>query len=485
MSFFKRLELRARKIDSLLCIGLDPHATQLPTISPAAMRDYCLNLIDATWEVAVAFKPNIAFFEALGPEGLSVLRQIIKEVPDDVPVILDAKRGDIASTAQAYAQAAYEALGADVVTINPFLGHDSVAPFLDDPERGVFMLCKTSNPSAFEFQELVVGGYWDSKRSYIGYKLYQVIARLAVEWNQKDNLGLVVGATQPAALFSVREIAPELWVMAPGIGAQGGDLDACLRSGLRKDGYGLLIPVSRGISQAENPRKEATNLRAAINKTRDEVVSSRVRRSANQIEEKYSLLADQLLEMGCVKFGDFKLKSGMNSPIYIDLRRIVGNMDLLTQIAKAYLSILQRISFDRLGAIPYAALPIATAIGLMSGWPLIYPRKETKSYGTKSEIEGVFQTGERVVVIDDLATTGKSKFEVIEKFSKAGLQVTDIVVLIDRQSGAIEALAEAGYQLHSVLNLTQLLDHWEKTKQVPPDRIRQTRLFIQSTYQGI
>ncbi len=485
MSFFTRLERRAREIDSLLCVGLDPHASQLATFSAAAMRDYCLQLIEATWEVAVAFKPNAAFFEALGPEGVSVLQQIIRDVPDDVPVILDAKRGDIASTAQAYAQAAYQALGADAVTINPYLGYDSVAPFLGNPERGVFVLCKTSNPSAVELQELAVGSFQASADSFPDIKLYQVIAKLAVKWNQNDNVGLVVGATQPEALTSVREIAPDLWVLAPGIGAQGGDLDACLRCGLRMDGFGLLIPVSRSISRAKNPRKAAANLRAAINQTRDEIRSSRMDQSANRPKNQLSRLADQLLESGCIKFGDFRLKSGFISPIYIDLRRLVGHVDLLAQVAAAYLPVLRGLSFDRLGALPYAALPIATAISLMAGWPLIYPRKETKGYGTKSEIEGVYQAGERVVVIDDLATTGKSKFEAIEKLTKAGLQVTDIVVLIDRQSGAVEALAEAGYRMHSVVNLTQLLDQWENAERVPSNQIRQAREFIQATQHRI
>ncbi len=149
-----------------------------------------------------------------------------------------------------------------------------------------------------------------------------------------------------------------------------------------------------------------------------------------------SSLLDGLLDAGCVKFGQFTLKSGQQSPIYLDLRQLVSFPPLLAQAAAAYLPILKNLAFDRLAALPYAAIPIGSAISLQGNWPMIYPRKEIKAYGTKAEIEGVFLPGETVVVIDDLATTGESKFEAIEKLTQAGIKVKDIVVLIDRQSGA-------------------------------------------------
>jgi uridine monophosphate synthetase len=146
-------------------------------------------------------------------------------------------------------------------------------------------------------------------------------------------------------------------------------------------------------------------------------------------------LADGLLEAGCVKFGDFTLKSGLKSPIYIDLRLIISHPKLLAQVAQAYLPLIRNLSFDRIAALPYAAIPIATAISLAGSYPMIYPRKEAKAYGTKAEIEGEYHPGETALVIDDLATTGGSKFEAIEKLTGAGLVVKDVVVLIDRQSG--------------------------------------------------
>ncbi|MCX6034068.1 MAG: orotate phosphoribosyltransferase [Chloroflexi bacterium] len=194
-----------------------------------------------------------------------------------------------------------------------------------------------------------------------------------------------------------------------------------------------------------------------------------------------ALLADGLLEAGCIKFGEFTLKSGLKSPIYIDLRRIITYPKLLEQVGAAYLPILKKLEFQRIAGLPYAAIPIATAISLQGGYPMIYPRKEVKEYGTKVEIEGEYHPGETVVVIDDLATTGGSKFEAIEKLTGAGLKVWDVVVLIDRQSGAKEALEQAGFRLHAVLTITELLDYWEKTGKIGKDKIAATRAFLKTS----
>ena len=192
-------------------------------------------------------------------------------------------------------------------------------------------------------------------------------------------------------------------------------------------------------------------------------------------------LADSLLEAGCIKFGGFTLKSGLKSPIYIDLRQIITYPKLLEQVGAAYLPLLEKLQFDRIAGLPYAAIPIATAISLAGNYPMIYPRKEVKAYGTKAEIEGEYHAGETVVVIDDLATTGGSKFEAIEKLTSAGLVVKDVVVLVDRQSGAKESLADAGYAMHSVLTISEMLDHWENTGKVEKERIEATRKVLRES----
>jgi uridine monophosphate synthetase len=198
------------------------------------------------------------------------------------------------------------------------------------------------------------------------------------------------------------------------------------------------------------------------------------------LDPNLSALADELLAAGCIKFGEFTLKSGLISPIYIDLRQIITYPKLLEKIGAAYLPILEKLKFKRIAGLPYAAIPIATAVSLQGDYPMIYPRKEVKAYGTKAEIEGEYHTGERVVIIDDLATTGGSKFEAIEKLTGVGLTVKDIVVLVDRQSGAKEALAQAGFNLHAVLTITEMLDYWEKTGKVAKDKIEATREFLKN-----
>ncbi|MFQ5942775.1 MAG: orotidine-5'-phosphate decarboxylase [Anaerolineales bacterium] len=448
-SFFARLTDRAEAADSLLCVGLDPHPEFLDTRSAAGARDFCLRLIEATAKSACAFKPNNAFFEAFGAPGWAALGDVIAGVPEDIPVILDAKRGDIALTSGFYAQAAFDSLGADAMTVSPYLGGDSIEPFVQDSSRGIFLLCKTSNPGSADIQEL----------GEDGEPIFLHVARKAARWNEKDNIGLVVGATDPAAIYKVRNVAPTLWILAPGVGPQGADPKAALEAGLRPDGLGILLSVSRSISTASAPEEAAARFRDGVNHLRESSTLS-LRRTSAPAPTGEPNLADALLDTGCVKFGDFRLKSGERSPIYFDLRLLSGFPDLLSQVADAYAPILEQLAFDRLAAVPYAGLPIATAIALQAGYPLAYPRKEVKSYGTGQFVEGGIEPGETAVLIDDLATTGASKFEAAERLAAAGLQVSDVVVLIDREGGARESLAEAGLSLHSVFTLSRLIEYW-------------------------
>ena len=274
-SIFTFLERRVDDCSSLLCIGLDPHVNDLPAPTAASARDFCVNLVKQTSRYAAAFKPNAAFFEVFGAEGWSALKEVVEAIKEEsrrhgslIPIILDAKRGDIASTAEAYAKSAFETLGVDCITLNPYLGKDSIDPFLQNSEKGVFLLCKTSNPGSGDLQDLLVtiddGPQTTVNRPSTTVHLYEHVARLAQAWNTKRNIGLVVGATHVEAMERVRAAAPDLWFLSPGVGAQGGELQSALKAGLRKDGKGLLINVSRSIARAEKPGLAAAELRDQI-----------------------------------------------------------------------------------------------------------------------------------------------------------------------------------------------------------------------------
>jgi uridine monophosphate synthetase len=464
VSFFERLEARCWAIDSLLCVGLDPHPADLPERSAAAARDFCYRLINATASVAAAYKPNSAFFEVYGAEGMQALKDVIARADKEIPVLLDAKRGDIGSTSEAYAEAAFRTLGADALTVSPYLGKDAIEPFMSDSAHGIFLLCKTSNPGAGDLQDLVAGGE----------TIYAHVARLAQQWNSRGNVGIVVGATYPQELTELRSLVPDLWFLVPGAGTQGGDLQAALDAGLRGDGMGALVPISRGISRANNPAQAAQQLRDEINIAR----ANKTKRP--KVPFPNMQLADDLLGLGCVQFGEFTLKSGKISPIYLDLRRLVGDPAALARAAAAYIKIMQNLQFERVAGLPYAALPIATAISLQAGWPLIYPRKEAKEYGTKAAIEGPYKTGETAIVIDDLITTGGSKLEGIEKLEAVGLKVRDVVVLIDRRSPGESPFGQRKINLHSVFQLTDLLAYWQQSGAITPIQSQQVSNFLQS-----
>ena len=468
MSFFSDLEKRAQQINSLLCIGLDPHIADLPEPTIEAALTFCKDIVKATEDYALAYKPNIAFFEAFGSEGYQALKTLIASIPSEIPVILDAKRGDIASTADAYAYSAFEVLGAQAITLNPYLGYDSITPFIKDPKNGAFLVCKTSNPSASDIQDIPLVS---------GKPVYEHLASLARGWNTQNNIGLVVGATYPSALRRVRKAAPTLWILSPGVGVQGGSLEDTLKAGLRPDGLGVMITISRGISRAKDPREAAENFVNQINAFRQMWTETPQKVDPYQ----HHALAKALFEAGCIKFGDFTLKSGLHSPIYIDLRILASHPQLLFKVATAYSLILESLTFDRLAAIPYTAIPIGTAVSLQGKWPLIYPRKEVKDYGTKAKIEGVYHPGERVAVIDDLTTTGLSKFEIIETLTHENLMIEDIIVLIDRESGANEKLIEAGYRLHAVFTLSKLVNLLEEQGMITAEQSQAVKNFIQES----
>ena len=428
--FFADLEERARSIGSILCVGLDPRVG-----TAIEARDRCRALIRAAAPMAAAFKANAAFFEALGPDGVGALIEVIGAVPDEIPVILDAKRGDIASSAEAYATACLDVIGAGSVTVSPYLGRDAIAPFLARPGAGVWVLCRTSNPGSAEIQEITVAG---------GVALADAVAAAASSWAGADRLGLVVAATQPGALARVRSVVPEHWILAPGVGAQGADPEA-IAAGIRDDGWGVLVPVSRAIADAANPAAAAHDLRDRLR---------RVERSARTARG----LAGDLHAAGCVRFGEFTLRSGAASPVYVDLRRLAGDPGVMGRVTWAYRRALAGLSFDHVGAVPYGAIGLATVVALAAGVSFVWPRPEPKEHGTRAVVEGVWAVGDRVVLIDDVATTGASAVAAAERLREAGLVVEDAVVLIERDPGARAALGDIGIRLHAVSTLARIVD---------------------------
>ncbi len=259
-AFRDRLSDAVRRNNSLLCIGLDPDPQLMPELDVAFFNR---SIIDATSDLVCAYKPNLAFYEAMGTEGQDALHETISAIPKDIPVIGDAKRGDVGHTARAYARALFDVFGFDAVTVNPYLGFDSLEPFLEYPTRGVFVLCKTSNPGSQDFQGLPVGGD--------GAPLYELVARRVQEWNVGGNMGLVVGATFPQELKRVREICPDMPLLIPGIGAQGGDLAWAVREGADSRGEGAIISASRQVLYASRGQDFAARARDQARRLRDEI----------------------------------------------------------------------------------------------------------------------------------------------------------------------------------------------------------------------
>ena len=272
MSFIEQLRARWQASNSLVCVGLDPDPAKFPDAfvdDVDALFSFCRHIADATAEFACAFKPQIAYFAAHnhGEAALQRLIAHINAVHPDVPVILDAKRGDIGNTAEQYALEAFDRFGADAVTLNPYMGRDSAEPFLQRNDRGCVFLCHTSNPGARDFQELVVS---DDSGGFA--PLYQHVARtIARDWNGDGNCALVVGATFPEELKVIRGIVGDMPLLIPGIGAQGGDVEATVRNGKTADGTGLMINSSRGISYASQGSDFASAAANAAKTLRDEI----------------------------------------------------------------------------------------------------------------------------------------------------------------------------------------------------------------------
>lgn len=267
MSFAPKLQTASLDNDSVLCIGLDPDPRKLPEGirgTPDPVFTFLREIIAATSDLACAYKPNFAFFGALGTEGMDVLSRVIRTIPDRLPVLLDFKAGDIGNTAERYASMAYEVLGADAATVNPYMGYDAVAPFLAHAEKCAFLLCLTSNEGSRDFQRQLVDGD----------PLYKVVARKARVWSNEGDCGLVVGATHPTELSEIRDLVPDLPLLIPGVGAQGGDTADLIERAKDPAGGGVLVNASRGILFASSDVDYAAASRASAERLRAELSPS-------------------------------------------------------------------------------------------------------------------------------------------------------------------------------------------------------------------
>jgi orotidine-5'-phosphate decarboxylase len=269
VKFTEKLAAAVRRNDSLLCVGLDPDPALMAIDDVAAFNR---SVIEATSDLVCVYKPNIAFYEALGRPGWEALEQTMAAIPSHIPVLIDAKRGDIGNTAAAYAKAIFDVLGADAMTVNCYGGGDSIEPFLEREDRGVIVWCRSSNPGAGDLQDLEVE-FRGRKRP-----LWQAVALSARDWNSRGNVGIVMGATYPAQLAEARALCPDMPILVPGVGAQEGALGESVRAGIDANGAGIMVSASRGVLYASRGRDFAEAARTAAQKLRDEI--NRHRRAA-------------------------------------------------------------------------------------------------------------------------------------------------------------------------------------------------------------
>lgn len=265
-SFRQRLRDASERSNSLLCVGLDPDPAEL---NGRDIADFCIAIIDATIDLVCAYKPNLAFYEAHGSAGYAALERIVDHVNGRVPVLGDAKRNDIGNSARFYAKGLFETMGFDAVTVNPFLGRDSLQPFFDYEDKGVFILCRTSNPGGADLQGL------NTAYDGVPMPLYEAVARLSNSWDENGNIGIVTGATYPSEAQRIREICPTMPFLVPGVGTQGGELESALSATLDADGAGVLVNSSRGILYASHGSDYADAARAAADNLRTRIEAAR------------------------------------------------------------------------------------------------------------------------------------------------------------------------------------------------------------------
>jgi uridine monophosphate synthetase len=461
MNFAEKLQTAIDCNQSLLCVGLDPSAETLPSRfgSPRDLDElvqkceiWLQETIAHTKDAVCAYKPTLGFYTALGPPGMALLERILRRIPSEIPVILDAKHGDLNSSTL-LARTIFDRWQVDAVTLSPYPGQDLAAPFLLYPDKAIFVLCHTSNPAAVSLQEF--------PNAQAPFYLH-LVAEVQT-WGTPEQVALEVGTAQPEALARVRAIAPERPLLLRSIWAEGGNLEDILAAGLNATGAGAIVPIPQDWLASPNLKALVAGLRETVNQVRvrlpHEVQACPVWLPDLPPGDRHphADLILQLYDIGCILFGEYVQASGSIFPYYIDLRKIISNPQIFDKIINAYAEIVRDLKFDRIAGIPYGALPTATGLALKLNHPMIFPRKEVKAHGTRRLVEGNFNPGETAVVIDDILISGKSAIEGAQKLESTGLKVEDIVVFIDHEKGVKDRLKQAGYRAHSVLSISEIV----------------------------
>ena len=506
MTFSEKLHAAIARNHSLLCIGLDPKPEFLPRPDrPFEVTDDAIvrletwlrGIIRDTADLVCAYKPTLDLYLTLGAPGIALLERLLAQVPDDIPVILDAKHADLI-TGGVFARTVFDRWNAAAVTVSPFSGQDHVAPFLVYPDRAIFALCYTENPSARPLQD----GPQGDRLAYL--KLVESIER----WGIPDQVGLEVEASDPAILRQIRAITPKRPILLRGAWSSGilqthtysadlspvhldaidRNLPETLAAGRTERSDGLLILVPHSALSHPEPAQQVRTLYDCVNRARHTLPSRpaapplppvaadrpfAVPRSRDRAmpARHHDRLILELHDLGCILFGEYVQASGAVFPYYIDLRPIISNPGVFNQILQAYAERLQPLQFDRIAGIPYGSLPTATGLSLLLQRPLVFPRKEVKAHGTQRVVEGNFQAGETVVVVDDILISGKSAVAGARKLESVGLQVRDIVVFLDHEGGVKERVAADGYRAHSVLALSDISNALHRAGRISDDQL--------------
>ena len=488
MGFFVQLTEAIAERQSLLMTGLDPNPEMLQNwalrhgmgnrsfLSQA--RHWIKAVVEATSPHVCAIKASLGFYQALGPLGLELLLEVRDLVPRDLPLIIDAKHGDLNSST-ALAHYLFRDLGVDAVTLSPMAGQDIAAPFLLYADKAVVITCRSSNPAAKRIQ------YHPNDSD----PLFLQIVRESQLWGTPDQLLLEVGTSDPAVLAQVRQAAPERVLMLRSIWSEEERLDGLLEAGLNQAADGLLLPLPQNLLVEDDLSEQAEALKGLINRRRQRWLDQQPEQSANSCElwladatpdaegpsapgDAMEELIVDLFDIGCLLFGEYVQASGAVFNYYIDLRQIISDPNLFHRVLHGYSGLLEHLNFDRIAGIPYGSLPTATGLSLALHKPLIYPRKEVKAHGARRLIEGDFNEGDQVVVVDDILITGGSVLEGIAKLESSGLVVKDVVVFIDhggeRDRHARERLESQGYRVHAVLDIPRITQVLLKAGRLDP-----------------